>query len=405
MLNRQYNQSLRNAKEYLNPVKLGKIPTNLKGIYIQNGPGEFNRWGTQTHPFDGDGYIRKIEFKEGNAYFQGRYVDTWQRKLENFCNVRLFTGAFGSAPKFCLLKNPVNTNAILLDENRIAASSEMGRTYLLDVNTLKTIGLHSQDISAHTHEGVSVKRNYLGNESTQLIFTENNIDSTIYIPNFIYFHDFAVTNDYYLFFDHCLSMNLLNGYRYGWVNGLSSLNQPTVLYLVHKTTHLIQKITIPEVVGFSYHFLCSCQTKNSIELFYTLYPAFFSLPSEDFPGKIYKTTLYLCNFSQKTECIQNEWFEFPKYDKITKECFGIFPKKSSLGLYNINTNNIFYTDEPGKIWNEPFFDSNYLMSLVFDIDKNKTDLYIFDRSKLFRDPIIIPLPSDIPMGFHGNFSV
>ena len=404
MLNRQYNQSLKNAKEYPNPIKLGKIPMNLKGIYIQNGPGEFNRWGTQTHPFDGDGYIRKIEFKDGNAYYQGRYVETWQRKLEQFFKIRLFTGAFGSSPKFCLVKNPVNTNAIFLDKNQIAASSEMGRTYLLDINTLNTKGIHSQDISAHTHEGVSVKRNYLSNKSTQLTFTENSIDCKINIENFIYFHDFAVTNDYYIFFDHSLSMNLINGYKYGWVNGLSSLNQPSTLYLIDKKTHIINKILIPEIVGFSYHFLCSCQINNTIELFYTLYSEFFTLPSEEFPGKIYKTTISLNNFSQKTECINEEWFEFPKFDKISKECFGILPAKSSLALYNINTNNIFYTDEPGKIWNEPFHDNNYLMSLVFDINKNKSDLYIYDRSKLFKDPLILPLPSDIPMGFHGNFN-
>jgi len=422
MLNKNYVQSLKNAKEYPHPIRLGYVAKSLKGIYIQNGPGEFDRWGIMTHPFDGDGYIRKIEFIDGAAYFQGRYIQTWQRKVERFFHQRLFTGAFGSAPKYCLLKNPVNTNVVFLEEasHAIAASSEMGKTYQLDVDTLETLGTHPTSISAHTHGRISVERHYPATGGTQLLFSD--IDSVVSsvvqldIPHFIYFHDFIVIPDYFIFFDHGLAMDLSQGYLNGWVNGIAFKHQPSVLYLVNRHSGFYQQIPLPEVVGFSYHFICGKQKERRagggggiIEVYYILYPKFFTTPSEECQGQIYKTTVTVSEEAcvaphQETVCVHESWVEMPVYDPITEECFVILPKCSGLGVFHTVTHELRYYSSPGKIFNEPFYDENFVMSLVYDSATQLNYLYIFDRHSTFQEPMtILPMPLSIPMGLHGCY--
>jgi len=420
MLNKNYVQSLKNAKEYPHPIRLGYVSKSLKGIYIQNGPGEFDRWGIMTHPFDGDGYIRKIEFIDGAAYFQGRYIQTWQRQVERFFHQRLFTGAFGSAPKYCLLKNPVNTNVVFLEEatQTIAASSEMGKTYLLDVATLETLGTHTTSISAHTHNRISVERHYPATGSTQLIFSD--IDAVVSsvvqleIPHFIYFHDFIVTPDYFLFFDHGLAMDLSQGYLNGWVNGIEFKQQASVLYLVNRLSGVYQPIPLPEVIGFSYHFICGKQKQNQegvidVEIYYILYPKFFTTPSEECQGQIYKTTIVVSTETEgvlhtDTECVHTAWVEMPIYDPKTEECFVILPKYSGLGVFHTVTHEMRYYSSPGKIFNEPFYDENFVMSLVYDSVTQMNYLYIFDRHSNFQEPkTILNMPLSIPMGLHGCY--
>ncbi len=399
MLNQFYRRSLQNAKEYPKPVSLGKIPYPIRGTYIQNGPGEFDRWGIQTHPFDGDGYIRKLEFRDGEVFFQGRYINTWQRKLEEMTHSRLFTGAFGSNPKHLIVKNPVNTNVVFLDDKRIAASSEMGRTYVLDLDTLETTGMYEHNISAHTHKHISVQRFY-ENQQTHLIF-----DSSIHVhlPNFVYFHDFIVTDDYFVFFDHHLTLDIWKGWKEGLVNGIEFHDQPSDIYIVHRKTAEVFSIIVPEVVGFSYHFMCGKQYDDHLEVYYILYPSFFSTPNEEFPGKIYRTTIHLTERTQETKCINSPWMEFPVYDEKTNECFGIFPAKSGIGVLKLENHNSIYYYSTGKIFNEPFFDNNYMMSIVYDAIQHKTELYIFDRSSRFENPYVLPFPLMLPMGLHGTW--
>lgn len=399
MLNQFYRRSLQNAKEYPKPISLGKIPFPIRGTYIQNGPGEFDRWGIQTHPFDGDGYIRKLEFRDGEVFFQGRYINTWQRKLEAFTQSRLFTGAFGSHPKHLMVKNPVNTNVVFIDNERIAASSEMGRTYLLDLKTLDTVGMYDHNISAHTHDHISVQRIY-ENQQTHLIFDPA---VHVHLPNFVYFHDFVVTEDYFIFFDHHLTLDLWKGWKEGWVNGIEFHEQPSDIYVVHRTTNEVFSIKVPEVVGFSYHFMCGKQYDDRLEVYYILYPGFFSTPKEEFPGKIYHTIIDLKNRTQQTKCVHSSWLEFPVYDEKTNECFGIFPSKSGIGVFDLETQKTVHHRSTGKIFNEPFFTDEYLMTMAYDAHRDKTELYIFDRERGFLNPYILPFPFIIPMGLHGTW--
>jgi carotenoid cleavage dioxygenase-like enzyme len=53
----------------------GSIPKSINGSYFRNGPGLFN-YGNHVseHWFNGDGYILKLGFKDGECTAQGKFV-------------------------------------------------------------------------------------------------------------------------------------------------------------------------------------------------------------------------------------------------------------------------------------------------------------------------------------------
>ncbi len=53
----------------------GKIPEDLEGTYFRNGPGiRLDSPSCLRHPFDGDGMVFRLAFKDGRAHFCNRFV-------------------------------------------------------------------------------------------------------------------------------------------------------------------------------------------------------------------------------------------------------------------------------------------------------------------------------------------
>ena len=56
---------------------IGKIPQDLRGIYLRNGPNtKFPPLGSYTYPLDGDGMIHGVWLSESRARYRNRYVMT-----------------------------------------------------------------------------------------------------------------------------------------------------------------------------------------------------------------------------------------------------------------------------------------------------------------------------------------
>jgi carotenoid cleavage dioxygenase-like enzyme len=49
---------------------IGKIPEDLRGVYLRNGPNaKFPPLGSYTYPLDGDGMIHGVRIADGSAHF------------------------------------------------------------------------------------------------------------------------------------------------------------------------------------------------------------------------------------------------------------------------------------------------------------------------------------------------
>ena len=56
---------------------IGKIPEDLRGVYLRNGPNpKFPPLGSYTYPLDGDGMIHGVWLADGRARYRNRYVLT-----------------------------------------------------------------------------------------------------------------------------------------------------------------------------------------------------------------------------------------------------------------------------------------------------------------------------------------
>ncbi|MFN5839671.1 MAG: carotenoid oxygenase family protein, partial [Acidimicrobiaceae bacterium] len=55
---------------------VGEIPTDLNGVYLRNTENPLLPSLERYHPFDGDGMIHAISFREGHVEYRNRFVRT-----------------------------------------------------------------------------------------------------------------------------------------------------------------------------------------------------------------------------------------------------------------------------------------------------------------------------------------
>ena len=74
-------------------VTSGRIPADLRGVYMRNGPNpEFKPIG-YTYPLDGDGMIHAVFIENGKARYRNRFVNTQSLAVERRAGKAVF-GSF-----------------------------------------------------------------------------------------------------------------------------------------------------------------------------------------------------------------------------------------------------------------------------------------------------------------------
>ncbi|MBB3178751.1 carotenoid oxygenase family protein [Variovorax sp. Sphag1AA] len=126
----------------------GRIPADLRGVYMRNGPNpEFKPLG-YAYPLDGDGMIHAVYIEDGKARYRNRFVDTESLKVERRAGHAVF-GSFthpvpvdpamfapGEVPS--QLKNGAFVN-IIRHGGRLIALNEATTSYEMSME-LDTLG-------------------------------------------------------------------------------------------------------------------------------------------------------------------------------------------------------------------------------------------------------------------------
>ncbi|CAM6075981.1 unnamed protein product, partial [Sphagnum tenellum] len=133
----------------------GAVPDDLAGVYYLCGPGIFSDDdGSQVHPLDGHGYLRKFVFNGATdpVMYSARFIDTEARQQEfdkeNKTWKFTYRGPFSllrGGDRFGnlkVMKNVANTSALQW-AGRFMCLYEGGIPYEVDAVTLKTLGLFS----------------------------------------------------------------------------------------------------------------------------------------------------------------------------------------------------------------------------------------------------------------------
>ncbi len=128
----------------------GSIPQDLSGIYVKNGPGEFEVGNSALdHWFDGSAFLHAFSFKNNTLHYRSQFLKT-KHYLEGHTHTRLAYPLFATVPKFkwweyirevITGRKPGNNSAISTQSiaGRYFALTESTGMTEFDLDTLETI--------------------------------------------------------------------------------------------------------------------------------------------------------------------------------------------------------------------------------------------------------------------------
>lgn len=80
------------------PVIAGRIPADLNGAYLRNGPNPEFKPISYTYPMDGDGMIHAVHFANGRARYRNRFVRTRGLEAERRAGRAIYGGLMRPVP-------------------------------------------------------------------------------------------------------------------------------------------------------------------------------------------------------------------------------------------------------------------------------------------------------------------
>ncbi len=345
------NQSLQVSK--------GVIPSDLCGTLYRNGPGQMERDGQWIHhPFDGDGMIVAVNFKNGKAFMTNRFVRTKAWEEEQQSGKFLYRGVFGTqkpggffANAFDIrLKNIANTNVIRLG-NDLLALWEAAGPHALDPCTLETRGLSTLNGVLEKEEAFSAHPRFdPGHHGYPMMVTfgvKTGPTSTIRLmefatqgekigqllsdrkdnfSGFAFLHDFAITPNWAVFLQNSISFNpipFILGKK-GAAQCLSSKpSEQSKLWIIPRESGQFkgkEAKTFNAPPGFVFHHLNAWEEGEEIVLDSIYYADFPSIgPEQDFrlinfdlipEGQLKRCRINISNNTMRTEVISKQCCEF-----------------------------------------------------------------------------------------------
>ena len=441
----------------------GQIPENLKGSLYRNGPGRLERGNFHVgHWFDGDGAILAVHFAEGQARATYRYVQT-AGYLEEERADKLIYGNYGMTATGAwwqrfgkTSKNVANTSVIALPD-KLLALWEGGLPHSLDLETLETFGIQNLEglenrlpYSAHpksdpqTGEIFNIGVSY-GKNATLNIYRSDRTGKLLKkgqtnLQGLSMVHDFVLAGDFLIFCVPPLRMNvfpvLLNLQSYSESLQWQPQEGTEILVFNRHSLELVSRNVVEP--WFQWHFGNGHSDREGNVVFDLIrYPNFatnqflkeiaFGKTKTHAKGTLWQMRLnpQAGEFLEMSE-LCDRGAEFPSVDPaqvgqnsrytylsihrpdavINQEIFG------AIARYDYQTNTITEADlGKNRYPMEPLFapdvsnpDRGYVITVVFDGDRECSEVWVFDSDRLDSEPVCrLALPSIVPMGFHGTW--
>jgi len=210
---------IRNETDAENLSVVGKIPDELNGMFVRNGPDpQFPPIG-QYHWFDGDGMLHAVHFQDGRATYRNRYVRTSGFVKERDAGAAIWSGIL-EPPQMELPEGPtknVANTALVWHAGKFLALWEGGSPHRIQLPGLETLGTETFDgklPSAFTaHPKVDPRTGelfffgYAFSAPPYLQYSIVSADGTLQrslpidLPVPVMMHDFAITERYAIFPD------------------------------------------------------------------------------------------------------------------------------------------------------------------------------------------------------------
>ncbi|MCS6815465.1 MAG: carotenoid oxygenase family protein, partial [Cyanobacteria bacterium] len=366
------------------------------------------------------------------------------------------------------LKNIANTQVIYWG-SKLLALWEAAEPYRLDPHTLETLGLEYFDgqlspgdaFAAHpridpgdgTREPRLVNFSIKPGLSTAITVYELNLAGQIvetythYVPGFAFIHDFVITPRYCIFFQNPVDFNPLP-YVFGLRGAGECLRfhpeRPTRVIVIPRPHSFEADEQIPSQpyvletqAGFVFHHANAFAQGDRLVVDSVCYASFPELqPGTDFeevdfaalpPGQLWRFQLDLTNKTVDRHLLEPRCCEFPYvhpqhvgrnyryvYLGAAHAPTGNAPLQGILKVDLHANNRQFWSAAPHGFVGEPVFvprpdatteDDGWLLTLVYDSKRDRSDLVILDAHNLDRGTIAcLHLSHHIPYGLHGTFT-
>ncbi len=140
---------------------IGQIPLDIDGVYVRNTENPVHEPIGRYHPFDGDGMLHAISFRDGRAVYRNRFVRTKAFEAERAAGRALWAGLMEPPSKSTRpgwgaqgwLKDASSTDVIVHAGKIVSTFYQCGEAYLLDPYTLEQYGpaewAPREGVSAH----------------------------------------------------------------------------------------------------------------------------------------------------------------------------------------------------------------------------------------------------------------
>jgi all-trans-8'-apo-beta-carotenal 15,15'-oxygenase len=439
----------------------GEIPDSMRGTFYRIGPGRNEIGGEKFgHWFDGDGMLHSVTFFDDAVRYRNRYVRTSKFRDETKAQ-RIVKRSFGHNAPGGWRKNvgriPANcaNTSLVYHGDRLLALWEGGHPYQVDPSTLDTVGRFDfdgrlnrvQSFSAHgklhpsgSYYNFGLRPSLRGKGHIDLykispsgyLVERGGID----VDFLGFFHDFALTENYALFF--LSPMAIRNPFPP--LLGLQTVDeamrwQPELgmkIYVVRLHDFGVQQILqVPPFVAI--HFGNAWEEDGKILVNVTSFDDFrvgevlrniFTLPA-NVGGELVRFEIDPVRgglAARKHEKVLP--CEFPQWDgrrscRPTRYVYldAIVPNGTS-GFFNAvqrldaeTGEVVVHAFEPGRFPSEALFvpegqkgreEDGHVVCIVYDAAKHRSDVVILS-SDLQAERAIIPLRNHVPHGFHCGY--
>lgn len=459
-------ESLHTEHEYWITDIEGEIPADLEGTLFRNGPGRLDINGQPFHhPFDGDGMICAVTFTQGKAHFRNRYVRTEGYLAETAAGKILYRGVFGTqkpggwlANIFDLKSKHIANTSALFWNQQLFALWEAGLPYQLDPATLETTGPSTlngilkptEAWSAHPRVDPTAPRKLINfalqpGLSTSLVIDEVDESGhllqkrTEIIPGFAFVHDFAITPNYYIFFQNPVSLNpfpFLLGFRSAGQCISFNAKQPTKILLIPR--NLAQPMQVIETEPcFVFHHANAYESDDVIVVDSICYAGFPTLDSDaDFrdvnfatlpEGQLWRFTIQPQTKTATHQVITPQTCEFPTlhpqavgqpyrylYIGTAEQEQGNAPLQA-IAKFDLQTGSrTSWSAAPRGFVGEPVFvpkpfqnaeEQGWLLTMIYDAAYHRSEIVVLDAADLAQGPLArLRLSHHVPYGLHGCFT-
>ncbi|HMP01837.1 MAG TPA: carotenoid oxygenase family protein [Gemmatales bacterium] len=431
---------------------IGKLPAELDGMFVRNGPNpQFPPKG-QYHWFDGDGMLHGVRIQGGRASYRNRYVRTAGWEAEAKAGKALF-GGLADRPDLAKVmagespfKNAANT-ALVWHDGRLLALWEAGLPHAIRVPSLETVGPYNyggklkHPFTAHpkvdpeTGEMFLFGYQFMAKPYVQysVVNSQGELVRTvpIDIPQPVMMHDFALSERHAIFMDlpelfdlrramagkHPLWFDKERAARFG-------------ILPRHGAAGDIRWFEAPPCYVF--HVLNAYDDGDEVVLQACRSPEFPDIlefgtahPSDE-GGAQNRTVLYQWRFNLRTGRVaegplDDRSTEFPRVNDQRlgrRTRFGYAGQVgagagfSGLVKYDLDKGQAEQHDHgQGRFGGEGVFvprpdaaaeDAGWLITFIHDDAAGKSELVVVDAQDFKAKPVArIVMPQRVPYGFHG----